>query len=60
MTKIIKRKKRLQLQREIGEIRIDYFTKKKKKKRMKGNLIDVFKIINGISNYRRHFFQYLS
>ena len=26
------------------------------KKRMRGDLIEIFKIINGISNYDRHFF----
>ena len=30
------------------------------KKRMRSDLIETFKLINGISNYDRRFFQYLS
>ena len=38
-------------QSEPGSIGINYFTRKK----MGGDLIETFKIINGISNYGRHF-----
>ena len=40
-----KESKKLQLQGEIREIRINYFT----------NLIETFKIINGIFNLGRHY-----
>ena len=51
-----KKSKRLQWQREIGEIRIKYFTRKKNE----NDLIESFKIIDDISNYSKHFFKYFS
>ena len=39
------------LQGKIREIRINDFTRKK----LRGDLIETFKIINGISNVNRHF-----
>ena len=42
------------LQRDIGEIRINYLIKKK---RMRNDLIENFKIINGIYNYGKHIFK---
>ena len=42
--------------REIEEIRINYFTREKNET----DLIKTLKIINGISNYGRHFFHYFS
>ena len=50
-----KKSKRLQLQGEIRENSINYFTRKKNG----GDLIQSFKIIDAISNYCRHFFQYI-
>ena len=47
--------KRLQLQGEIGGISINYLTKR----RMRGDLIETFKIISGISNHGRHFLIFL-
>ena len=49
-----KKRKRLQLQGEIGEITINCFIRK-----MKGDLNETFKIIDGISNYGRHFLMFL-
>ena len=45
-----KKNKRLQLQGEIREIRINYFIRKKS-----SDEIETFKIINKSSDYGRHF-----
>ena len=47
-----KKRKTLQLQGEIRRMRIIYFTLKKS---MRGDLIETFKIIKGISNYGGYF-----
>ena len=52
MTKIIK-STRLQLQRKKEKLRLTTL----QERRLRGDLIKTFKIINGISNYGRHFFK---